>query len=476
MKSLNKQNQLDSDKDTKVRIFIECTHTCLNGGSGGIQRVVRNLANHSTGIKITGVDITPIIWVGLGFCQPKSKVRIKPYFLQWFQRRFRQLLYLMAKKTSNWMKTCNVRFVRMVLQEEVRMSIYYFFRELSYFLMGLGCTPTQMVNGKFVSFRKGDIIVLADSTWRSQAMLDTLFKAQYHKGIKLGAMFYDLFPLLLPDTCDEITTRGFIDWFYRIIPQADFFIMISKTTRLSLQKFLDKNPRLRQRPYASGHFRLGAELDLANERSKKTCYLHPLREAPGMVILCIGTIEPRKNYAFMLDAFDILRQRNADISLIIIGRPGWKNSEIIERIRGHRDFGTRLLHFDNASDRDLAEAIERSDCLVCPSIAEGFGLPLVEGLVRGLVVFASDIPSFREIGNGYCHFFNTNSPVSLADQLEKWIAENRRGKAIAMENKFSWPDWEESTKEFIQLTLKLADSKVATQINGSQNVLGGDVD
>jgi len=342
--------------------------------------------------------------------------------------------------------------------------------------MGLGCAPTQMVNGKFISFRQGDIVVLADSTWRSQAMLKTLFKAQYHQGIKLGAMFHDLFPLLLPDTCDEITTRGFIDWFYKIIPQADFFIMNSETTRLSLQKFLEKNPQLRRRPYASGYFQLGAELDLANEKSKKPRYLNPLREAPGMVILCIGTIEPRKNYAFMLDTFDILRLRDSDISLIIIGRPGWKNFEIIERIRAHRDFGTRLLHFDNASDRDLAEAIERSDCLVCPSIAEGFGLPLVEGLVRGLEVFASDIPSFREIGTGYCHFFNLNSPASLADQLEKRVAENGSGKAIAMENKFSWPDWEESTKEFIQLTLNLADSKMATQLNGSQKVETRDVE
>ena len=155
---------------------------------------------------------------------------------------------------------------------------------------GAGMHSDSNGEWKFVSFRKGDIIVLVDSTWRSQAMLNTLFNTQYHKGIKLGAMFHDLFPLLLPDTCDEITTRGFIDWFCKIIPQADFFIMNSETTRLSLQKFLEKNSQLRRRPYASGYFRLGAELDLANERSKKPWYLNPLREAPGMVILGIGTI------------------------------------------------------------------------------------------------------------------------------------------------------------------------------------------
>ena len=213
---------------------------------------------------------------------------------------------------------------------------------------------------------------------------------------------------------------------------------------------------MRPHPYASGSFRLGAELDLANKRNKTSRYLQPLWNIPSKAILSIGTIEPRKNHAYILDTFDILRQRDFDVSLVIIGRPGWKSSEILERIRSHRDFGTRLLHFDNATDRDLAEAIERSDCLVCSSIAEGFGLPVVEGLMRGLEVFASDIPSFREIGTVHCHFFNLDSPVSLADQLEKWFAETRNGKAIENENEFIWPDWEESTSEFIQLTLNLA--------------------
>ena len=106
--------------------------------------------------------------------------------------------------------------------------------------MGLGSVPTQLLLGRFVSFRHGDIIVLVDSTWRSDAMLDKLFKAQYDQGIKLGAMFHDLFPLLLPDTCEEITTRGYVDWFNRIVPRSDFFVTNSEATRLSLRQYLDE--------------------------------------------------------------------------------------------------------------------------------------------------------------------------------------------------------------------------------------------
>ncbi len=444
------------DRPTKPRIFIECTHTFFLGGNGGIQRVVRNLANHSSDIKITDADVNQIVWTGIGFCQPKAKIGVKPYILIRIQKRFRQLLYLKPTKTSSRLKASIIRLAKlMMLQERIVLTIR-FIRELSYFLMGLGYVPVQLLFGRLVSFRHGDIVVLVDSTWRSHSMLDRLFKAQHDQGVKLGTMFHDLFPLLLPDTCDEITTRGFVDWFNRVVPRADFFVMNSEATRLSLRQYLDENSQLRLHSYTSGSFRLGAELDLANEKKKKSRYLQPLWDTPGKGILSIGTIEPRKNHVYILDTFDILRQRGSDVSLIIIGRPGWKNSKILERIRNHHDFGTRLLHFDNASDRDMAEAIERSDCLVCSSIAEGFGLPVVEGLIRGIEVFASDILSFREIGTGHCRFFNLKSPFSLADQLEKWFTETRSGKGFAKEKEFTWPDWEESTREFIQLTLNLA--------------------
>jgi len=445
-------------RTAKPRIFIECTNTFFNGGNGGIQRVVRNLANHSLDIKITELEVTPIVWTGFGFWQPKTKINVKPHILIRVKKRIEQLLYQQSKITPGWLKAGIIWLAKLVFPQERRKRTCRFIRELSYFLVWIGYVPAQLLFGRFVSFRQGDIVVLVDSTWRSHAMLDTLFKAQYDQDVELGAMFHDLFPLLLPDTCEEITTRGYVEWFNRIVPRANFFVTNSEATRSSLRQYLDENPQLRPHPYASDSFRLGAELDLANEKEKTSRYLQPLWDTPGKAILSIGTIEPRKNHAFMLDTFDIMRQRGSDVSLIIIGRPGWKNSKTLERIRSHRDFGTRLLHFDNASDQDLAEAIERSDCLVCPSIAEGFGLPVVEGLMHGLEVFASEIPSFREIGTGHCRFFNLNSPVSLADQLEKWFAESRNAKATATEKEFLWPDWKESTREFIKLTLSLAGS------------------
>ena len=269
--------------------------------------------------------------------------------------------------------------------------------EMLFCLSGIIFLPGEVFLRKFVHFRQADIIVLVDATWNSRAMSKKLLKAQIESGIILGAMLHDLFPLLLPETCEEVTIKWFTVWFDKIIPRADFFVTNSEATNRTLRSYLECHPGLRHQPYKSGSFRLGAELDLAMEEGKPSGYMLPMWDMPGRAILSVGTIEPRKNHKYLLDVFDLLRQRGTDVSLIIVGRPGWKNKDILNRIRSHPDFGSRLLHLDGASDRDLFAAIDRSDCMVCPSIAEGFGLPVIEGLILGLTVFASDIEVFREI-------------------------------------------------------------------------------
>jgi alpha-1,2-rhamnosyltransferase len=316
-------------------------------------------------------------------------------------------------------------------------------------------SPAMLLFGHFVKFRPGDTLVMVDSTWRSQSMLDALFKAQCNQGLIIGVMFHDLFPLTLPDTCEEITSKGFVSWFEQVVTRADFFVTNSESTRESLASYLAENRDVRPNPYVSNSFRLGAELDLVDSESRPSPSVQPLWDAPGRAMLCIGTIEPRKNHMYLLDVFDIMRDRGENVSLIILGRPGWKNEAILDRIRSHKDFGTRLLHLKDASDRDLEEAIERADCLVCPSIAEGFGLPVVEGLMHGLKVFASDIGVYREIGGENCSFFDLNDPLSLVSQLTDWFGFLQEGKLNEADD-FSWPDWEESTREFLERTLDLA--------------------
>jgi alpha-1,2-rhamnosyltransferase len=299
-------------------------------------------------------------------------------------------------------------------------------------------------------------------------MLDSLFKSQYQHNVQIGTMFHDLFPLLIPEMCDQITVDGYTPWFKRIVPRSDFFIANSQATLNTFKKYINEHPELRPHRFGSGSFRLGAELDRAHIAQKSTTNTQPIWDTEGKTLLTIGTLEPRKNHTYLLDAFDLLRQRNEMVSLILIGAKGWKTSDLLERVKSHPDFGKHLLYFDGATDYELDQAIQRADFLICPSLAEGFGLPVVEALMKGLTVFASDIPPFREIGDGYCHFFDLNSPEDLANQLQNAIhhPEQFQNHHTA----FSWPNWEQSAHEFIELTMRLSGIKQEAKITTEEQI------
>lgn len=433
-------------KVPKQRIFIECTSTFFNGGNGGIQRVVRNLTNNSKRIEIEGLRVRPLIWTGFGFCQPHAQLTEKQYFLIRLKKAFQRFL-----RGTNLPLRYRDNFRKKMI-------------DLPYSVLGFFAFPSQYLLGRSIHLRKGDIIVMVDSTWRSPEMLEALLHAQAETGVILGVMLHDLFPLVLPETCQEITIKGYVSWFNKVIPSVDFVVTNSEATRHALEGYLAKHKKIRRDPVVNGSFRLGAELDQIKNGGKGK-EAEPLKGAKGRLVLCVGTIEPRKNHAYLLDAFDILRDEGEDVTLIIVGRPGWKNEEIIARIQQHQEFNTRLLHLSNASDDELSQIIERADCLVCPSLAEGFGLPVAECLMYGKKVFASDIEVFHEIGGGKCVYFDLNSPRSLADALQAWFAELDAGKQVNNQPPFVWPDWKESTYAFIELTCKLVKEAKTLKIN-----------
>lgn len=442
----------------KKRIFIECTHTFFQGGNSGIQRVTRNLANHGRTCSSESLEVLPLVWTGTGFCCPTARVGLRPYLMVRVMNKIRRIG---AKGTPGPVKRYLKRFTKETL---ARLLVKRdFLADLPYILLSIILLPSQFLLGRFVHLRHGDVVVLVDSTWRSPGLLSELFKARYEDGVQVGVMFHDLFPLTMAETCEEVTAEGFCSWFDRVAPNADFVVTNSETTRSSFIDYVSQVQGGAAPSCPSGSFRLGAELDLAGEMSKPSRYSQPIWDTPGRAILCVGTIEPRKNHMYLLDAYDMMRAAGNDVSLILVGRAGWKNEAVISRIHSHKDFGTRLLHLNDASDRDLAEAVERADCLVCPSLAEGFGLPVVEGLMLGLKVFASDIPVFREIGGEGCAYVSLNDASVLAEVVGEWFEQLNSGAQPQHGPHFVWPDWRQSAVEFVALVQRLSDEACTTR-------------
>ena len=160
--------------------------------------------------------------------------------------------------------------------------------------------------------------------------------------------------------------------------------------------------------------------------------------------LQVSTLEPRKGYAQLLDAFDHLWLTGTDVNLVIVGRRGWMVSNLVRRIKHHPALNKKLFWFSHATDAELAALYNQSTGVVVASEAEGFGLSVVEGLWYKKPVIARDIPVFREIGDDNLVYFFGKDPEAIAEAVSSVLQSPAKFAAKTIKA----ISWSESFSEF----------------------------
>jgi glycosyltransferase involved in cell wall biosynthesis len=160
----------------------------------------------------------------------------------------------------------------------------------------------------------------------------------------------------------------------------------------------------------------------------------------------LGTIEGRKNHAFLLSVWERLIKTMGDACprLIIVGRRGWEADEIFARLDRH-DFKGKVIEAGALDDRELSQVLCRACALLFPSHAEGFGIPLVEALAAGIPVIASNLQVFREIAGDVPELLPVNDEEAWASALADYAAAKgtRRASQLERMKEYSAPNWTE---------------------------------
>ncbi len=107
------------------------------------------------------------------------------------------------------------------------------------------------------------------------------------------------------------------------------------------------------------------------------------------------------------------------------------------RMESHAEFNRRLVWLDKASDADLNLLYQNAHALVIASVAEGFGLPIVEAARYGTPVIATDIPVFREAAGDGATYFPVLNSNALAGRMKESLIERPLPPAITP---MSWRD------------------------------------
>jgi glycosyltransferase involved in cell wall biosynthesis len=161
-------------------------------------------------------------------------------------------------------------------------------------------------------------------------------------------------------------------------------------------------------------------------------------------ILFVGTLEPRKNLARLLEAFAALPETlKANFDLAIAGGTGWGGVHIASLIQHHKlDKNTHV--FASPNDATLHQLYASCAFLAIPSLYEGFGLPIAEALQYGKPILTSSVSSMPEIAGSAGLYVDPRATDALRQNLrllmeDVFVRETLAEKAVKEAKRFSWP-------------------------------------
>ncbi|MCU1598741.1 MAG: mannosyltransferase [Glaciihabitans sp.] len=197
---------------------------------------------------------------------------------------------------------------------------------------------------------------------------------------------HDVVPWTHPET---LTPRG-VRWHRAMAARAhkyaDAVVVDTHAVAQELSEYFDFGDRIRVVSAA-----VGSALKLPVDAEARAIGL----KLPERYLLAVGTLEPRKGLEPLIKALAL--PQTQDLPLLIVGPEGWGDVDVSSIARDAALAEGRVRTLGYLSDADLAVVQSRATAFVFPSLAEGFGLPVLEAMSLGTPVIHSDIPAVVEV-------------------------------------------------------------------------------
>ena len=413
------------------RLFVDISYTRTQTGSIGVTRTVRSLLREfQQAAPLTGLQCRPIIVHSSGFREiallgPAPLAATPPKAASGkVARMFRWITGGRARRLA--LGSLPLSFLHAAWR---RYSLWTF--------------DALSRHALPVAFQPGDVLFMGDASWHYEAWHAVQLARQ--KGCRVVLMVHDLIPLRHPEYCSPLVSMVFGKWLARMLRCVDAAICNSQATESELRDYA-ASVGLALPP--AGHFRLGCDPVVGQPctQSVRPEIAHFLSK-PGASFAAVGSFEPRKNYAWLLQVFEGLWAKGHNMRLLIAGRATADGQDLVEKMKQHPEHGRELLTVLDASDQELEYLYAHACALLFPSLAEGFGLPLVEARTRGCLVIANDLPVFRELADAGVSLYAENSTREMADIVIEHAGRLRRPLLDPMPT-FSWRD---SAKQCLQV-------------------------
>lgn len=251
---------------------------------------------------------------------------------------------------------------------------------------------------------------------------------------KIVMMVHDLIPLRMPEVVFRNAAHR---WYYNTliraaVRRADLVLTNSEFSRSEILSLLGMDGEKVQR------ISLGVEQAprVVPAAAEAALARHGLRLP---YVLTVGSTEPRKNVARVMQAMRLLSPQHAQVQLAIAGGL-WRGVPYDEGL-----LDERIIPLGHVSDDDLQALMSAAELLAFPSLHEGFGFPVLEAMAAGVPVVTSDRTALPEVGGDAVLYANPESAGDIAAQMDRILsnqelASRLRAKGRERARLFRWED------------------------------------
>jgi glycosyltransferase involved in cell wall biosynthesis len=261
-------------------------------------------------------------------------------------------------------------------------------------------------------------------------------------------LVHDLIPIQYPEYARPGGAALHRQRIGTVVGLADGIIANSHATLAALQPYVAASGRAPELRVAH----LGGD-DLVRPSARS------LPNQPYFV--CVGTIEPRKNHLLLLNLWRALSEQYGPAAiprLLIIGRRGWENEQIVDMLERCPALVGCVEEHAGMPDGDVQALIAGSRGLLLPSFAEGYGMPVTEALSHGVPVLCSDLPALREAGGEVPTFLDPLDGPAWRRAIEDLAGPDSQIAADQRARLAHWsaPRWEQHIAILLELLHRLA--------------------
>ncbi len=256
---------------------------------------------------------------------------------------------------------------------------------------------------------------------------------------------HDIFGVTHPDHFSGPARRYWTKLLPESMKRADHLICISEHTKQEINTHLGiSEAKMSVVPLAAAkHFRVVNDLPSIEKQLREM-------EVTAPFILSVGTLEPRKNFERLLEAF-VFAERS-ETKLVLVGKKGWDYEGIFERIRKYHLQNT-VIYLDYVSQDQLVALYNACLFFVMPSIYEGFGLPPLEAMACGAPVAVAQNTSLPEVVGEAGVLFDPFSVDSIRERLNLLLTspERRAEMQQASQKRAAELSWKQTAKQTLDI-------------------------